>query len=165
MSSRGGRVVSARELELLQRANAAFLTPRITRIVITTEEPPPVSVQSFVDAGHDIAPFEASIAHHIHKLHRAGILHGHLHADNILLHPRTGVVKVVNLGRAMLHTEVDEAELGLLNQRLEPPTPFRSLADVLRWEASMWRNDVGAPTDARDVDRVALDAHGASKAD
>jgi serine/threonine protein kinase len=143
------KVINEHEFMLLKMASEAKIAPKIKKI---TELPGnryriilakyPMTLEEFRDQGGDIEEFEDRINKLIKDLHFLGIFHGDLHANNIVIDPDNGLIKIIDFGKSILFREFKDNPEKYLKEYtdfLEPDEPFDSLDDMLEFEETMYK--------------------------
>jgi serine/threonine protein kinase len=97
------------------------------------------------ESSFDLHAFD-QIADKVHglvdALHQKGILHGDLHAKNIVLDPATMDVRIIDLDadRTRPISELTEDDVETYVEFWEPATELKTIADLLNYERNMmWK--------------------------
>lgn len=91
---------------------------------------------------YDEWKYKDKIKHLINTLHKIEIIHGDLHANNIVINPENKQVKLIDFGKSFMFKELDKDKLKELNEFLEPDTKFKNINDIIKFEHTMYERDL-----------------------
>lgn len=140
------KVVSKRELEFTRKAADLGVAPQILRVEkVPTRGPKEtfrifterydMTLEEYHDRGGNVEIFGEEVEKLVHRLHGAGILHGDLHANNIVC--KGLEVKLIDFGSSYHFREIDRNVLNELERFLEKDFP--GVEAVKGWEREMWK--------------------------
>lgn len=73
------------------------------------------------------------------RLHDLDILHGDLHTRNIVINPKTSVVRLIDFGESKLISSLAEDDIDYCNRFWD--TSFTTVEEVVDYDFVMWKND------------------------
>lgn len=116
--------------------------PRIFRVTALEDgdyriemEKYPTDLMDYAEEGGDIEEFEPKIDDLIERLHELGLIHGDLHARNIVVNPETGVVRLIDFEHTQYLDEINYEEVSAFWG--EDP-PFTTEDQFLQHEYEMY---------------------------
>ena len=131
------KTISQRELEFFQKLSELELAPKILDIqhrgqyYIVKCQKYPMTLMEYYDENDSIEPFENKLLNLVNELHKHHILHGDLHANNIVIDPKHMDIRLIDFGRSYYFDEVDNAVIIHLNNFLKPEQLFLNLDNVI----------------------------------
>lgn len=99
----------------------------------------PTTLGDWLDGGKSIKSVSAKISKMIDSMHKRGILHGDLHANNIVCNPDTGDIKFIDFAEAMYIDELSSQAIARIAKFWDAELPIVTLEDLLAYEKGMWR--------------------------
>lgn len=141
------KAMTVRELQFLQHASNANIAPRILNVKQThndwcsvTMERYDITILSYFETGNSISLYEDSITNLVDKLHSLHIVHGDLHASNIVLNLNTDEIRLIDFGASYYMHEITEYELCNLEKFLDQR--FITIEDLLIYEKVMYKDSL-----------------------
>jgi tRNA A-37 threonylcarbamoyl transferase component Bud32 len=102
----------------------------------------PMTIGKYIDEHNpNIPELEKKIDGLIDILHSHNILHGDLHAENIVIDPSTMDVRIIDFedGHTKFFSDITEADIGKISKFFEAENELKTLEDVKKYERNMWK--------------------------